>query len=162
MKRFFLLSILIHFIFIIPWTIASPFSWKLFWESGKSNVPVHLTAPNRSSLALGKTQWKSSNAFEYLFEPGIQQSPQLISNPVPRYPLEALERGWQGLCTWKAKLNRQGQLEQIQLLQSSGYSKLDQSAFDALKTWQWLPAKDSNGTAEVWVQVPVRFQISNP
>jgi TonB family protein len=47
----------------------------------------------------------------------------------------------------------------LRLSASSGYSVLDQAALASVKTWLFDPGTRGGERVEMWVKVPVRFQL---
>jgi protein TonB len=45
------------------------------------------------------------------------------------------------------------------LKKSSGYSILDKSALDSVRTWRFEPAKYRGSPITMWVDVPIRFAL---
>ena len=54
----------------------------------------------------------------------------------------------------------EGKPLEVQVKQSSGYARLDRSAVDTVKKWQFKPTPD-DGTV-VWREVPFRFSLTQP
>jgi protein TonB len=50
--------------------------------------------------------------------------------------------------------------EQIELKRSSGSSRLDHSALEAVRQWRFVPARRGNDTVAAWVVVPVEFNLT--
>jgi|GEM_PF-5652932 len=87
-------------------------------------------------------------------EPSFSAQPQL-----PVYPKLALKRRWQGQALVQALVNEQGATERVELVQSTGYALLDQSALKAVSGWSFAAAEENSGQIRAWVQVPVNFTI---
>lgn len=68
--------------------------------------------------------------------------------------------GEQGQVTLRVFIDTQGQPAQVEVLQSSGYSRLDEVARSTvLRSWRFVPGK-RNGTPEaMWVSVPINFVL---
>lgn len=86
-------------------------------------------------------------------------APAPANNAPPVYPVESRRAGEQGLVTLKVFVSRQGSPEQIELKQSSAYARLDQAAIEAVRKWQFIPAKRDDQAIATWVIVPIRFQF---
>lgn len=83
-----------------------------------------------------------------------------LNNPKPEIPTVSRRLGEQGLVTLRVFIDTQGQPAQVEVLQSSGYTRLDEVArTTVLKTWRFVPGK-RNGTPEaMWVNVPINFVL---
>ncbi len=84
-----------------------------------------------------------------------------LANPVPRYPYLSRSREEEGKVILRVHVNKQGRTSRIETIQSSGHSRLDKAARNAVKNWTFIPAlEDGNPTAGV-VQVPILFVLKN-
>ncbi len=80
-------------------------------------------------------------------------------NPPPVYPASARRRGMEGTVVLEVLVDRTGQPAQVRVLQSSGYDLLDGSALKSVRQWRFSPGRRMGRPQEMWVQVPVRFQL---
>ena len=82
-----------------------------------------------------------------------------LNNPRPSYPSISRRMGEQGKVMLRVFVNAQGQPEQIQIQQSSGFDRLDKAAVDAVRRWKFTPGS-RNGVAEArWNIVPINFVL---
>jgi periplasmic protein TonB len=56
-------------------------------------------------------------------------------------------------------VGQEGGAEQIQVLRSSGFARLDEAAQAAVSRWRFVPAKVGSNATTAWVQVPVTFEL---
>ena len=82
-------------------------------------------------------------------------------NPHPTYPLIARKKGWEGRVIIKAKIDREGNVSEIKVLESSGFKVLDNASLETLKKWKFTPAKIGNKFVADTVNIPVKFLITN-
>ena len=81
-----------------------------------------------------------------------------LSNPEPSYPRLSLRLGEQGLVRLRAHVNSQGVVDAVELLDSSGFARLDQAAMQAVQGWAYdLP--NGQVMAPQWLIVPVTFAL---
>ncbi|MFH1349554.1 MAG: energy transducer TonB, partial [Pseudomonadota bacterium] len=85
--------------------------------------------------------------------------PAYKSNPRPQYPALARRRGLEGTVVLEVLVSREGKVNDLRLFRSSGYTLLDQAAIGSVKNWLFEPGKKGNEEIEMWVRVPVRFQL---
>lgn len=85
--------------------------------------------------------------------------PEYSKNPPISYPKRARRKGYEGTVVLEVLVNRNGKVDDLRILASSGYEILDRSAVKSVKTWSFRPAKKGNGAVDMWVQVPVRFKL---
>ena len=83
-------------------------------------------------------------------------------NPAPRYPLAARRAGEQGTVTLKVRVTSEGLPERVEVEKTSGSSRLDAAALDAVRQWRFVPARRGATPVESWVLVPVVFRLEEP
>lgn len=81
---------------------------------------------------------------------------KILNKVRPTYPEKAKKEGWEGVVVLKFWVTPEGAVKNIQLVRSSGYPELDNSAKSALSQWKFAP-KDI--TADEWGQLTVRFTL---
>ncbi|NQT09689.1 MAG: energy transducer TonB [Desulfobacteraceae bacterium] len=80
-------------------------------------------------------------------------------NPLPKYPRLARKRGYQGTVVLNVLVNQNGRVGDLRLFTSSGYSILDRKAIESVKVWLFEPGMKGDKKLDMWVRVPVRFQL---
>ena len=88
-----------------------------------------------------------------------EAQPEYSKNPPISYPKRARRKGYEGTVVLEVLVNRNGKVNDLRILASSGYAILDRSAMESVKMWSFKPAKKGNDTVDMWVQVPVRFKL---
>jgi protein TonB len=88
-----------------------------------------------------------------------EAQPEYSKNPPISYPKRARRKGYEGTVLLEVLVNRNGTVDDLRILASSGYAVLDSSAVKSVKTWSFKPAKKGKDTVDMWVQVPVRFKL---
>jgi protein TonB len=88
-----------------------------------------------------------------------EATPLYRQNPVPQYPLIARRRGYQGTVVLQVLVSREGKVKDLSLSVSSGHSILDQAALASVKAWLFDPGTRGGEKVDMWVKVPVRFQL---
>ena len=88
--------------------------------------------------------------------PKFARNPRVLYNPAPRYPYQArlLRSGpTTGSGKFRVTFDANGQVKNVQTMESTGQGLLDSAAIDALRQWRAEPS------AHEWtVMVPVTFQ----
>jgi protein TonB len=82
-----------------------------------------------------------------------------FNNPKPAYPSVSRRLNEEGRVILRVYVDTSGKPKEIQLVQSSGYQRLDQAALEAVKMWRFTPAQYTGQAVAAWVQVPVSFQL---
>ena len=84
-----------------------------------------------------------------------------VKNPHPTYPLIARKKGWEGKVLIQAEIDRDGNVSEIKVLESSGFKILDNASLETLKKWKFTPAKIGNKFVDDTVNIPVKFLLTN-
>ncbi|WP_144436848.1 energy transducer TonB [Thermosulfidibacter takaii] len=92
-------------------------------------------------------------------ETGIFSPPVPIKRVKPPYPYIARSRGYQGKVLLKALVDVQGDVKDVIVVKSSGYTILDKTAVEAIKQWKFEPAHLGAIRKEAWVEVPFVFKL---
>lgn len=92
-------------------------------------------------------------------EETTQATPAYRKNPRPEYPNMAKRRGYQGTVLLEVLVNKAGNVDDLRILQSSGYRILDRSALNSVKNWLFEPGSIGDQKVDMWVRVPVRFEL---
>jgi len=93
------------------------------------------------------------------FIPAREAIPIYDKNPPPEYPLIARRRGFQGTVVLEVLVDRNGRVVDLRVFNSSGYKVLDRAAEKSVSEWIFRPAIKGNENIEMWVRVPVCFQL---
>jgi protein TonB len=56
-------------------------------------------------------------------------------------------------------VNREGEVEDLRVLQSSGFQVLDRAAAAAVRKWGFEPGRKGDIAVDMWVKVPIRFRL---
>jgi protein TonB len=80
-------------------------------------------------------------------------------NPPPDYPAAARRRNLEGTVLLEVLVDRHGRAAQVRISRSCGHDLLDRGALKSVQQWRFAPARRMGQPQEMWVQVPVRFQL---
>lgn len=83
-----------------------------------------------------------------------------LNNPAPAYPMQSRRLNEAGRVLLRVQVSETGNALQVQLHQSSGHSRLDQAALDAVKRWRFIPARRGDVAISEWVIVPITFNLT--
>lgn len=82
-----------------------------------------------------------------------------LNNPAPDYPRLSRELGEAGRVLLRVHVTAQGNPDDIQLHQGSGYERLDHAARQAVRQWRFIPARLGSEAQPGWVLVPINFSL---
>jgi periplasmic protein TonB len=85
--------------------------------------------------------------------------PLYRSNPAPKYPVVARIRGVQGEVVLEVLVGAAGDVLDLHVLSSSGYPILDRAAEASVKNWTFEPGMKGQENVDMWVRVPIRFEL---
>jgi protein TonB len=85
--------------------------------------------------------------------------PTCTYRPVPEYPDIARRAGVEGTVVLWVHVDKNGQVRDVQLFQSSGVSSLDQAAQSAAWDTRWTPAQNNGVPVGVWTTLNYRFTL---
>jgi protein TonB len=87
--------------------------------------------------------------------------PRYRENTHPVYPLIARIRGHEGIVILSVEIFADGSVGSLKIKKSSGYTVLDKSALEAVKTWKFEPGRKIGNPVVMWVDVPVKFVLKD-
>jgi protein TonB len=82
-----------------------------------------------------------------------------LHNPPPEYPPMSVRRGEQGQVLLKVLIGADGLPQKVELLNSSGFERLDKAALEAAMRWRYVPGKRGGVAEAMWYQVPMVFNL---
>lgn len=85
--------------------------------------------------------------------------PLYRENPPPDYPRIARHRGYQGTVILEVLVDATGRVRQVKTAETSGHAVLDRAAEAAVATWRFEPGRRGDDPMQMWVKVPVRFEL---
>ncbi|MFO7738035.1 MAG: energy transducer TonB, partial [Desulfatiglandaceae bacterium] len=85
--------------------------------------------------------------------------PLYLKNPAPDYPRAARRRGYEGTVIFEVLVDTRGRVGALRVLESSGHNILDRAASMSVKDWVFEPGRSGEEKVEMWVKIPVRFEI---
>ena len=85
--------------------------------------------------------------------------PLYRENPPPRYPRIARRKGYEGTVVLEVLVSPEGKVDVCRVLRSSGHSVLDKAAVKAIGNWLFEPGMRGEKKVEMWVKVPIRFDL---
>jgi protein TonB len=79
----------------------------------------------------------------------------------PTYPPTSRRMGEEGTVRLRVLVNERGRPQEVNVTNSSGFSRLDQAAIDAVKRWRFVAATDGSGPITAWTQVAITFRLTD-
>jgi protein TonB len=86
-------------------------------------------------------------------------SPMTGRNPQPDYPRDAQRRGLSGRVLLRVDVAADGTATNVDFVQRSGTPELDRAAMNAVRKWQFTPARRDGKATASSVNVPIDFVL---
>lgn len=93
-----------------------------------------------------------------VWDPNEMSMPEIIKKVEPVYPKLAREMEVEGVVILQIVIGKDGLVKDAKILRKLN-SLLDRAAIDAVKQWEFTPAKQAGRTVEVFFTVTVNFQL---
>lgn len=82
-----------------------------------------------------------------------------LHNPKPEYPSLSKRKGEQGKVVAHVLIGADGLAQRAEILQSSGFERLDQAALATVLRWRYVPGKRGGVAEPMWFNVPISFVL---
>ena len=83
-----------------------------------------------------------------------------LSNPQPEYPMTSKRMGEEGQVMLRVLVSADGRAEQVDVLRSSGFDRLDESAKRAVRKWRFRPGTKNGEPQSMWFKQPINFSLN--
>ena len=154
MIRYVVLSFVIHLGLLIPFEINKE-SFNDFTLSYASNVVEMSFSSSQHSMGRSSTEQPVSAA-DYQ-QKGVSELSKIVKEfTVPEYPLIAIKKNWTGDVVVRIFIQRQGTIERLEVIKSSGHNQLDESALKAVRTWAFEQSEQN-----MVVDYPIKFVLDD-
>ena len=90
----------------------------------------------------------------------IERPTPLFSESPVEYPLELWDQDVEGSTVVRVLVNREGGVDSVAVLESSGHAALDSAALHGARGMEFEPAQRAGEPLRVWARVPVHFSKS--
>lgn len=84
---------------------------------------------------------------------------QYLEPPDPVYPRASRRSGEAGLVVVRVFVGTDGQPKQLQLLQSSGFARLDDAALEGVRRARFKPPTENGQPTAGWARIPIPFEL---
>jgi len=98
---------------------------------------------------------------EAVIVPGVSK-PKLLKASKPDYPSGAARLGEEGATGLKLLINTDGRVADVQLISSSGFTRLDEAAIKhAKRNWAFSPCTEGGKAVACWYQTKLVWRLEN-
>ncbi|KAF7600823.1 MAG: energy transducer TonB [Candidatus Dactylopiibacterium carminicum] len=92
-------------------------------------------------------------------EQGARHDADYLHNPKPQYPRASRSLGEEGTVWLRVQVSEAGRALQVLVDTSSGFSRLDRAAREAVANWCFEPARRGPQAVTTWVRIPIAFAL---
>ncbi len=111
-------------------------------------------------LSAGDSKLLSQQGETVMTEDVVDRLPQVqYREPIP-YPDSAKNNNVEGHVTVNILVNKDGEVDQVKLLDSVPEGVFDRVTLSAVKTWSFSPAEYKGQFVSVWVKQKLKFQVN--
>ncbi len=96
---------------------------------------------------------------EESFSEAVFEAP-FLNNSYPKYPELAKRRGEEGQVLLQVTVGENGLAKEIKIAKSSSFKMLDLAAVEAIKKWQFVPAKKFGQAVTSSIIIPITFKLT--
>ena len=163
MKKFYIL-ILVGVSMLLPAAFlpaqeetARPVAFAPVQANSGADIPFEFTvSPGKWSRA------ERGKIFTTGYHPSDFALPSLKESPAPiRYPRWAVREGWEGNFSIAVEILTNGEVGRWKVMESTGYSLLDEVATQAVTAWKFHPATEKGKPIVSCIQIPIRFELKD-
>lgn len=117
--------------------------------------------PFEFSVSPGKwSQATRGEIFTTGYHPQGFTLPTLKEEPAPiPYPRWAVHEGWEGTFVIAVEVLTTGEVGRWKIMESTGYSLLDEAATNAIRQWRFQPGTEKGKAVATCIQIPVHFEL---
>jgi periplasmic protein TonB len=94
-------------------------------------------------------------------EAGAAQQLKTTNRVEPVYPATSRRLGEEGTVRLRVLVDQSGKPRDVNVMGSSGFSRLDAAAIEAVKRWKFVAATDGTKSITAWTQVAITFRLEN-
>lgn len=84
---------------------------------------------------------------------------QYLEPPAPVYPRASRRAGEAGLVVVRVFVDAEGHPRQLQVLQSSGFVRLDEAALEGVRQARFKPPTENGRPTAGWARIPIPFEL---
>jgi protein TonB len=119
------------------------------------------STPTQAAPVQAAPPTQASTTSEQLVDSLPQFSADYLNNPAPVYPRVSRRLREMGIVTLRVFVAPTGLPTTVELEESSGFTRLDESALQAVRQWKFSPARRAGLAIGAWVSVPIEFSLNS-
>lgn len=131
-------------------------------------VPTPLPAPVPQSLSESRAEPAETQSFDSseqdaspIEDKGVISEAFSTASIQPGYPRISRLRGEEGVVTLSIEVLASGRAGRVEIIQSSGYRRLDESASKAARRASFAPARQFGRNVDSTIELPIVFRLTD-
>ncbi len=123
-------------------------------------APPHIDAPPGEPIISGPPD---TGRGEVIREPIVQAPEEDQHHPLsaPAYPAPEIRANHAGTVILRVEVLENGHIGNVELVQSSGFARLDEAAIREARRWRMKPGTRDGVPVVMWKEVPITFQLKD-
>jgi protein TonB len=131
------------------------------FAAGLSGIDVGLPAFDFSSLGGARDALLGDSAKDVaMTSDTVDEAPLAVERSPLEYPADLRRRGIQGYVILSLLVSTEGEVEMVQVVESSPPGVFDEFAENAVRSWRFVPGKYKGTAVKTWVRQRVSFELS--
>ncbi|MFB6375341.1 MAG: energy transducer TonB, partial [Bradymonadaceae bacterium] len=89
----------------------------------------------------------------------VDEKPQPVRRVYPELPRRLVEKQIEGRVVVRALIDKEGQVERVEIVESKPPDVFDQHVLEAVRRWQFQPASYEGKSVKTWIELPFNFEL---
>lgn len=140
---------------VVPVTVFTPLPQAIDVDLPAVPSERAITVAPRPAVADSPPPRASGN------EPMLVSAVEYVRPPVPRYPQTSRRQREQGVVVLRVLIDPSGHAARIDVHQSSGFSRLDHAAREAVERAEFKPYVENGLVQAAFVLIPIEFSLNS-
>lgn len=129
-------------------------------DSSLSGIDFGLPGFSASDLSDLQDQLLGDTRDVVMTDDSVDSPPRPTYQAPLQYPKTARSRGVEGYVVLSLLISATGEIEKVQVLESSPSGIFDDAALQGVRSWRFEPAQYQGRNVKVWARQRVRFDLS--
>lgn len=129
-------------------------------DTSLSGIDVGIPAVNTEDLGGMKDELLGDTRDVVMTDDSVDQPPRPTHRTPLPYPQSARQKGVEGYVVLSLLISATGEIEQVEVLESSPGGVFEQAARQGIREWRFRPAQYQGRNVKVWAKQRIRFNLS--
>jgi protein TonB len=129
-------------------------------DSSLSGVDVGIPGLNAGNFADMQDSLLGDTQDVVMTDDSVDSPPQPTYQAPMEYPKSARAQGLEGYVVLSLLISATGEIEQVEVLESSPGGVFEQAARQGIREWRFRPAQYQGRNVKVWAKQRIRFNLS--